>query len=359
MHKSESAFLWLPVFALFFGTSQHLASAPLEVGPHTGEINGAPYRIDMPPQWNGNLVMIAHGYEPVGVPRAESWPQAPASPMFLAQGYAVAESGYRSQGWAVAEALEDIEALRQHFSSQHEPPKSTYLYGVSLGSHIALATLERHPEHYAGALSTCGVNGPAENMISEGVVTALVALDYFFPTALPAGGLTDANAPSLVDPEQIEAALASDETRTAILVQRLEIDRPALAGAMMLNWMVLRELQQRAGGHPVDNRDVVYAGFGDDDAFNRGVRRYAADAKAAEYLRTNASLSGRIEDPVVLLSNDRDPTIPPRFAKIYPALVKAADRAELLTVMPNRGVGHCDFTPDDIEAGWAQLVQSK
>lgn len=284
----------------------------------------------------------------------------PSDADIFGAGYAVAASGYRSQGWAVAEALQDIEALREHFASQLAPPKAAYLYGVSLGSHIALATLERHPEHYAGALSTCGVNGPAENLISEGVVTALLALDYFFPAALalPEGGLTDASAPPMVDPAQIEAAFANDEARRAILVQRLEIDRPALAGAMMLNWMILRELQQRAGGHPVDNRDVVYAGFGDDAAFNRDVRRYASVAAAADYLRANAALSGRIEDPVVLLSNDRDPTIPPRFTKIYPALVNAAGRSEWLTVLPNRGVGHCDFTPADIEAGWAQLVQA-
>jgi len=52
---------------------------------HSGTLNGAPYRIDVPANWNGSVVMVAHGYEPVGVPRADQWPQDPATPIFLAQ----------------------------------------------------------------------------------------------------------------------------------------------------------------------------------------------------------------------------------------------------------------------------------
>ncbi|MBL8880444.1 MAG: hypothetical protein JNG88_15125, partial [Phycisphaerales bacterium] len=45
----------------------------------TGTLAGAPYRIDIPAEWNGELVVLAHGFEPVGVPRDTPWPADPAT----------------------------------------------------------------------------------------------------------------------------------------------------------------------------------------------------------------------------------------------------------------------------------------
>ena len=36
---------------------------------HSGVLEGAPYLIEVPPRWNGELVMFLHGYEPKGAPR--------------------------------------------------------------------------------------------------------------------------------------------------------------------------------------------------------------------------------------------------------------------------------------------------
>ena len=89
-----------------------LASSPIS---ETGELQGAPWRIDVPNNWNGELVMLAHGFEPVGTPRSSAWPANEATPALLGAGYAVAQSGYRTQGWAVADAVADTERLRQDF----------------------------------------------------------------------------------------------------------------------------------------------------------------------------------------------------------------------------------------------------
>lgn len=330
-------------------------SAPVAI---SDELEGAPYRIDIPANWNGDVVMLLHGYEPKGVPRQTAWPQNEAAPVFLARGYAVAASAYRTQGWAVAEALPDIERLRQHFAATYGQPRHTYLAGFSLGGHLALASLEQQGRHYAGALSLCGINMPAAVAFDEVVVTALVALDSHFPQALSlaAGGLTDPSSPAMPDPEAIEAALAGNEAVAAQLSERLQVPRPALSGAMMLYYIALREMQQRAGGMPVDNRKTVYAGFGDDAAFNRGVRRYAADPQAAAYLKAHVSLSGRVDAPVVLMSNTADQTIPVRFQRNYPELVRAAGRGDKLVVLPAVGEGHCDFTAEQIDHAFATLV---
>lgn len=323
-----------------------------------GTMQGAPYRIDIPEHWNGALVIFMHGYEPKGMPRGKPWPQNEATPIFLQRGYAVAASAYSTQGWAVAEAIPDSERLRQFFVSTYGQPQHTYVVGISLGGLDALATLEQHSKPYDGALSLCGVNIPAPEIFADGIVTPLVALEYFFPKAIPLAkaGLIDPDSPPMLDPDAIEAQFKTDEAKTSILVQRLQIPRAMLPGAMMLNYMVLREMQQRAGGHPADNTKTKYSGFGDDVAFNRDVHRYAGSPAAMDYVKRNVELTGRIDKPVVLQSVAIDQTIPARFAARYPELVRDAGRSKDLRTLPAVGEGHCNLTDEQIGKAFDVLI---
>lgn len=90
-----------------------LAAPPPAARTLSGELQGAPWRLDVPADWNGDLVMLAHGYEPVGVPRTAPMAANDSTAPLLAAGYAVAQSAYASQGWAVADAITDTERLRQ------------------------------------------------------------------------------------------------------------------------------------------------------------------------------------------------------------------------------------------------------
>src|SRR5258707_10623533 len=58
----------------------------------TGEINGARFRIDVPEQWNGSLVMYCHGYRPVAGKFANPKPN-PTLDVFLKEGYPVVQAG--------------------------------------------------------------------------------------------------------------------------------------------------------------------------------------------------------------------------------------------------------------------------
>jgi len=342
-------------------TAQQAQSSAKQVtGPviDAGALKDVPYRVEIPPNWNGDLVLLLHGYEPKGMPRATPWPQNEAAPIFLGMSYAVAASAYSSQGWAVAEAVPDTEQLRAYFVNKYGVPHHTYLVGFSLGGHVALASLEQHGAEYSGALSLCGVNVPATTAFNDAIMTSLVAFDYLFPDALGLGpgGLVDPTSPPIVDPAALEAALQKNETAASALSQRLEVPRPALAGALTLNYMVLDEMQARAGGFPVDNRATVYAGFGDDAAFNKGVRRYAGDAAAMRYLDEKSNLTGRIAKPLVIQSNNDDPTVPKRLNAIYPSLVTAAGHANDLAVLPPVGQGHCGFSPEQTSAAFVTLT---
>ncbi|WP_251275240.1 hypothetical protein, partial [Enterobacter hormaechei] len=89
-------------------------------------------------------------------------------------GYAVAQSAYSSQGWAVAEAITDMEHLRQHALGELKRVRHTWMLGFSMGGAVTIGSLERFPQHYAGGVSLCGANLSGEQIAAD-LLTTLVA----------------------------------------------------------------------------------------------------------------------------------------------------------------------------------------
>ena len=326
----------------------------LQPRAQTGRLQGAAYRIDIPADWNGNLVMLLHGYQPVGAPRSTPMRAADATPVFLKQGYAVAQSDYASQGWAVGDAIADNERLRQHFVRNFARPAHTYIYGFSLGGLETAASIERYRHAYSGALIMCGATVSTPELMSRAVVGPLVAFDALIPGVLPDLAATD--SPPFIAPAVFAKALQAHPGQAALLEKRLE-ERPETLPTLALYYMILREFEQRAGGMPVDNRKTVYHGFGDDAGFNRQVHRYAGSPAAMAYAGRDAILTGRIDVPLVMQWNAFDQTIPARFHPIYPDQVRAAGNGIWLTVLPPTGDEHCNFTDAQIDAAFRTLVR--
>ncbi|MDE2309038.1 MAG: hypothetical protein KGJ97_12210 [Xanthomonadaceae bacterium] len=347
--------VWLVLAACIGIGSLPALAADLKPGTHAGTLQGAPYRIDLPADWNGNLVMLMHGYQPVGAPHTAPMRAADATPVFLKQGYAVAQSEYASQGWAVGDAIVDNERLRQYFIRAVARPAHTYIYGFSLGGLEAAASIERYRHAYTGALVMCGATVSTPGLISRAAVTPLVAFDALIPGVLP--NLAAPDAPSFIPPAVFAKALQAHPQQAALLEKRLQETPERLPGALMLYYMALRELEHRAGGMPVDNRKTIYRGFGDDAAFNRQVHRYAGSPAAMAYARGNVTLTGRIDVPLVMQWNALDPTIPSRFHSIYPDQVRAAGNGRLLTILAPAGQGHCNFTDAQTSAAFNTLVR--
>lgn len=346
--------IWLVLAAWIGIGSLPAIAADLKPGTHAGMLQGAPYRIDIPADWNGDLVMLMHGYQPVGAPRATPMRAAEATPVFLKQGYAVAQSEYASQGWAVGDAIVDNERLRQHFIRAVAHPAHTWIYGYSLGGLGTVASIERYRHVYTGALVMCGATVSTPEIVSRALVTPLVAFDALIPGVLP--DLAAPDSPPFIPPAVFAKALQAHPKEAAILEERLQ-ETPETLPTLSLYYMILRELEQRAGGMPVDNRKTVYQGFGDDAAFNRQVHRYAGSPAAMAYAQRNVTLTGRIEVPLVMQWNAFDQTIPSRFHLVYPDQVRAADNGKLLTVLAPTGDGHCNFTDAQISAAFETLVR--
>ncbi|WP_329889852.1 hypothetical protein [Stenotrophomonas muris] len=325
-----------------------LAAPPPAPRTLSGELQGAPWRLDVPASWNGDLVMLAHGYEPVGIPRTAPMAANDSTAPLLAAGYAVAQSAYASQGWAVADAITDMERLRQQAVGELKHVRHTWMLGFSMGGAVTIGSLERFPQHYTGGVSLCGANLSGEQIATD-LLTTLVAFDYLFPQAdgLPPTGLLSREAAALPQGELYQGianALQRDPSHAAVLARRLQVSPDALAGTISLHALVLHELATRSGGMPVGNLGVVYSGFGDDAAFNAGVQRIDPVPAAQAHVRDALAMTGALKRPLVIQFNHNDPTIVPHMQTVYPQLAARAGARPLPRVLPPVGEGHCGFS---------------
>jgi hypothetical protein len=88
--------------------------------------DGATYLIEVPPNWNGTLLLYSHGYVIPGSPNPATDVGDPATRDFLlANGFALAGSSYAHTGWAIQEALLDQIAVLDIFNATVGKPKRT------------------------------------------------------------------------------------------------------------------------------------------------------------------------------------------------------------------------------------------
>ncbi len=139
-----------------------------------GVLGGAGYRVEVPANWNGKLVMYAHGYAGTGAVLGVA---NPTIRRYLIQnGYAWAASSYSRNYYDVRAGVEDTNALALEFNAIAAKngrtlamPTKTYITGHSMGGHITAAAIEAeaaktavHKVSYAGAVPMCGVVGDVE-----------------------------------------------------------------------------------------------------------------------------------------------------------------------------------------------------
>ncbi|MGH2609416.1 MAG: alpha/beta hydrolase, partial [Tepidiformaceae bacterium] len=129
--------------------------------------NGAGWRIEVPDEWNGDLVLYAHGFAGNGAALGVGNPGIRAH--LIANGYAWAASSYQANGYVPGLGAEDtydlIEIFRREAGTNHDggkegesgKPNRIYLYGVSMGGHVVGHMIEKWPNTFAGALPVCGV----------------------------------------------------------------------------------------------------------------------------------------------------------------------------------------------------------
>jgi len=321
-----------------------------------GELDGVPYRIQIPPGWNNNLVMYAHAY----TFRGGTWRPLPdvLGAVFLERGFALAESGYSRQGWAVEEAVKETEALRRHFTELYGEPDTTFVTGHSLGGIITLATIETYPDAYDGALPMCGPLAPALLFFKDHVFDMMVTFEAFFGVNLPQEYRPVVRAATLPGPV-VEEALKVDSLRSERFAAHWGIRRKDLAGIVSLYHVLYKELEERAGGNPIDNRNSVYCGLEPIRGLNADVPRYDAEPDALDYIRRYYTPTGMIEDPVIAIHTTYDAGVPPDLPDFYNTLTGLKGTGDWFVQMYVDADGHCNIAPAyvgrafDMLRGWA------
>lgn len=343
-------------FLLLLGLITLGLFAQTENRVETGVINGADFRIEIPAAGHKGLVMYCHGYQVVGSRNTWDSPRAKQlREVFLSRGFAFAESAYSTQGWAVKEAVEDTEALRRYFVSKYGAATETIVTGHSMGGVITLATIERYPEIYDGALPMCGPLNDTLNGFQERIFEMLTAFEFYFPGSV--GDLTGLPKGARLDGVKLRAAIDAAPEKAAMFARRYSLSSARdITPVLTFFYEINREIQVRAGGNPFDNRNTIYDGFDDDVALNRGVKRYAADAKAREYLRKHFTPTGRIADPVLTIHTTYDQLLPGRYISAYDATAKLAGTQDLFVAKYVAASGHCNFTAQQTATAFDQLL---
>ncbi len=327
-----------------------------------GTLGGVQYRIDLPPQWNGSLVVYYHGYAEHGATFHIAEHLHPDLETVTERHFAVVQSAYSQPGWAVQQAYPETEALRHYFDHKYGHPKETYVMGGSMGGALVMITLELNPKPYIGGLDLCGAVGPTFVSFDRRFAWR-AAFDALFPGVL--GPLVPVPAdyddtPAVRD--RILNALKANPADAALLRNMMGLHTDlSVAHDIAYFTFVVADLQRRAGGNPFDNRNWIYSGTNPtssagDIELNETVRRYAADRKAREYLVHHYTPTGRLGRPMLAVHTVYDPLIPASQLALYSQMVEGNGLGDRLVQQYVPHDGHCAITPEEIGRAFDELL---
>ncbi len=352
-----------------------------------GVERGAGYRMEVPDDWNGSLVMWAHGFRGEGLELTVD--NHPLRSYLLANGYAWAASSYSENDYAVDVGVRDTERLTRVFRRQVGRPDITYVTGASMGGHVVARSIEQYPSRYDAAMPICGVLGDYElfdYFLDYNVAAQQLALGT---STYPVGAnyLTDTVPTIKANLEAVPggwpSVLNADGQAFKQLVElRSGGDRPNFDEA----WYFWNTFPSFGGSAPGDftfglgtgdgtvgnERGIAAENIGIDyqldldpatspaeAAFNDGIVR----VEAANRLRNSMSLNrpspivtGDIDVPVLTLHNLGDLFVPFHNEVVYAQEVADAGNSDLLVQRAIRGVNHCGFTGTELATAFADLA---
>ena len=338
---------------------------------------GAGYRVEVPKNWNGMLVMYAHGYAGEGNALTVS---NPAFRRYLIEnGYAWAASSYTKNFYDVRVGVEDTNALANAFVAIAaangrvlSAPARTYLTGVSMGGHVVAAAIEDEAQQtavnkrsYQGALPMCAVLGD------------LSLYNYFGAYQLAAQKL--AGVPATTVPTTDWATLAP-RVRDALFTSQTSFSSVTPQGQKLKDIV----MNLTGGPRPIFDQgfanaalqNTVWGTFGRDGTINGILNKqgidttgtvYRFNAGAAEVADFNATIAkwvpaadanrlrtdglrwvprvnGQFRIPVVTLHTLGDMYVPFHMEQVYRDRVEANGNGQWLVQRAVRAPSHCDFT---------------
>ena len=338
------------------------------------DANGAFYAIAVPHDWNGDLVVHAHGGPDLGaasdptrsVEDLDRWSVMPR------EGYAWVGSAYRRGGFGTRMAVADTETARLVFEEAFGVSGRTFAHGQSWGGNVAAKLVEVHPASYDGALMTNGVLAGASRGYDYRVDLRTVYQYYCgnhprpsepqYPLwmGLPEGStMTSAGLRARL--QECTGRQSAPTDRTALQQRNLDdilavtkVPERTLESHLRFATFTFRDIvhNRLEGRNPFSNVGVRYSGSHDDEALNRGVERFAADPSAQRDLSWDGDLTGAVAVPTVTLHAIDDPTAFVEHESAYRDTREGAGTADLLVQVFSREAEHSSLST----SGYATVV---
>jgi pimeloyl-ACP methyl ester carboxylesterase len=345
-----------------------------------GSYSGGGYRIEVPNNWNGDLILWTHGFRGNGSSLTVDAPQLRSN--IISMGYAWASSSYRENGLSPGVGARDTLALKDLFTYSIGAPDRVYLVGASMGGYTGVLSAEHAQGEYDGILSLCGVMDGVE------------ILNYFVGSVIPvAAFLTGVPLPDpqTAEPEDVRDAindilpLLGDPpgyTQAGLQLKNIMIHytggpRPFASEGYDGQWgvtkfiltdglnAVIKHIPPGKNGllqAVANNDDVVYhidSGMGvTDQEINDGVVRLTADpvAQASSEFYEFVPMTGDIAGPLLTMHGTGDLFVPIGLEQTYAAKVIAAGNDEWLLQRTFEHAGHCAFNNADVLDAFNDLV---
>ena len=337
-----------------------------------GEYACAGYRIEVPNNWNGDLVLYAHGFR--GGTQALTVTDLPVRQAALNQGFAWAASSYRVNGYNPQAGVKDTLLLTDLFKQKVGVPKRIFLYGSSMGGQVVVNSLESHADVYAGGVAECGaVSGAGQLDYMIGFNTLA---DYFAKTDMFAPQNRSLKSQQQLIKQQVYPALGSSNfvysednllmgeynpappinltpqgkafRNAAIYLSggdrpfaeagfaasyKLAIEGPRILVALLpplaLAATNKTTTYQIDPSYRISNQDI-----------NNGVRRVSS----RPLIRSQFAVTGKLKAPLLTIHGTGDGFVPITNEQTYLQMVKAAGRSDLLVQRGVRRFVHCDFS---------------
>lgn len=380
--KSRKSIMMIAVMFISLmplNAGQYHAIVPLPADLQ-GELNGVPYRIRVPANWNGTLLVYAHGYGDNLVPPMLA-PQPGDVSALLLQGYALAASRFEGTGYYVKEGVQDTVALTSAFRDMIGRPLRTIIWGKSLGGMIALGLIEKHAGLFDGAVALCPTAAGAPRRWDQALDLTLayaVAFGWNDSWGTPGDIRDDLNFQTEVLPSLMPTLQQAGKWEFIRLVNRIPSDGfyakyPPMPifdfrTVTMLFAMGYRaELESRAGGAVAGNFWRTYTLSAEDRAYLSSLNVdadallaemnektvFKADRNARDYVEHYLDPTGRIKHPVLTLHTTGDPLATPNHETVYRDTVAQGGNLDLLIQQFTTGTidatgkfqnTHCSFS---------------
>ncbi|MEP0201472.1 MAG: hypothetical protein ABJ084_16305 [Halioglobus sp.] len=340
----------------------------------------AGYRIEVPDDWNGKLVVWAHGFRGDGPELTVD--NHPLRTALIPAGYAWAASSYDRNDYDIASGVKSTHALIKYFNGLVGKPEQVLMTGASMGGHITGVLIEQYPQLFDGALPICGVmadydlfdffldfNLAAQELAQVGSSIYPVDEDTYLASTVP---IIKSALGSPFAPWPFVAFNPDGENLKNLTELRSGGDRPNFDNAWLF-WNFTDFLFDlaigdgslpRAPGSALDNTDTVYRfGTGADLStaemdLNKNIFRIAAEpqTRRKQGLAQVPTIQGDISMPVLTLHNLGDLFVPVLNQVEYAKRVEANGSSDLLVQRAIRGVGHCEFTGKELATAFFELA---